>query len=230
MEVIEPFQNKETKKATEFRKKSDQRKMLDLKTRIIAPEEDESEPILETAVEMLNLDQIKAAYIADSLTPTQIADKFNIPVATVRAVIKEGRLIELRRIHVRDGLHRLQNKQIKHAQDLLELENNFKHMKIQQLKLTMEDHMAYLSYHGDFYRRGADGEIVKNKDGIPVTIPLPSADKTIKQLKDSLVMGEGLKQILAKIQLVLEGDEVSGEDLDLEDMFIEAEVESDDGK
>jgi len=171
----------------------------------------------------IKLDVIKAAYIGEGLNAIQISEKFSIPVDTVQAIIQEGKLISLRRIMVRDGLHRLQNKQVRHAQDLLELENSFKHMKIQQLKVVMEDHMAYLAEYGDFYRRNKDGEILLDQNGIPSQIKLPNAAKDIKEIKDSLVMGEGLKKILEQIQLVLEGDEVSSEDLDLEELFIESD-------
>ena len=77
-------------------------------------------------------------------------------------------------------------------------------MRIIQLETVLEDHLAYYARHGDFYKRHpVHGEILEDSDGIPMQIKLPNISKEIRDLKESVTMSEGVRQLLHRLDEIL---------------------------
>ena len=77
-------------------------------------------------------------------------------------------------------------------------------MRIIQLEKVLEDHLAYYSRHGDFYKRHpVSGEILKNSDGIPMQIQLPNVSKELFQLKEAVTLSEGVRTLLHRLDEII---------------------------
>lgn len=152
----------------------------------------------------VNLDVIKTVYIAEGLTAPEISKRLDLPVETVNRVIKENKLEELRSVYIRQGLTEIQNVQLTQAQKLMDMESNFKRMRILQLEKILEDYTAYFARHGHFYKvHPITAEILKDTNGIPMHIRLPNVTREITELKESVSLSEGLKNILNQIDLII---------------------------
>lgn len=168
----------------------------------------------------VTMDVLKSAFIAEGLNAEQIADRYYLSVSQVQNVIEEHKLIELRKAYIREGLSKIQNDQLTHAQKLLDIEVNFKKLRILQLEKQLEDFVAYYSRHGDFYKRHpVSGEILKDTDGIPMQVYVPNVSKEIAQLKESVTLSDGLKKLLTQIDDIINSkpkmDVIDGEIIDM---------------
>lgn len=152
----------------------------------------------------ISLDVIKSKYIASGMTAEEIAEDVFLPVSKIKEIIESNNLPELRKAHIILGLQKIQNTQIQQSQKLLDIENNFKKMRIIQLEKVLEDHLAYYARHGDFYKRHpVHGEILKNSDGIPMQVQLPNVSRELNQLKESVTISEGVRGLLHRLDEIM---------------------------
>ena len=150
------------------------------------------------------LDQVKSLYIASGLSCDEIAKKTSIPKGQIQQIINKHKLPELRKAYIREGIDKIQNKQVTQAQELMDIELNFKKLRIIQLENQLKDYAAYFARHGDFYKRHpVSGEILKSTDGIPLQLSIPDISKEISRLKESVTLSEGMRRMLNHIEDIL---------------------------
>lgn len=154
----------------------------------------------------VSLDILKSAFIAEGLSAKEISDRYFLSMDQVEKIIEDHKLPELRREYMKQGLSRIRNTQLSQANELLDLELNFKKMRLIQLQAQLEDFMAYYGRHGDFYKRHpVSGAVLHDTDGIPMQVYLPSVTKEIHALKESVTLSEGLNNLLSQIDDVING-------------------------
>lgn len=152
----------------------------------------------------VSLDIVKTVFIGEGLSAKEIAKRFDMPVDTIQRVIDQNKLEDLRAVYIRQGLTEIQNVQLTQAQKLMDMESNFKRMRLLQLEKTLEDFMAYYARHGHFYKvHPVTGEILMDTNGIPMQIRLPNVTKEIMDLKESVSLSEGLKVVLGQIDALI---------------------------
>lgn len=152
----------------------------------------------------VGVEHIKNAYICEGSSAPELAAKFHLPVATIEKIISENQLDVLRAAHIKHGLAQLQSIQLVQAEKLMNLENQFKKIRIIQIEKQLQDYMAYYSRYGHFYKvHPITGEVLKDTNGIPLQIKLPNLSHEITQLKESFSLSEGLKQMLGQIDDII---------------------------
>lgn len=152
----------------------------------------------------IGVEHIKAAYIVEGLSASDLSAKFYIPVTFIEKIIQDNQLDKLRSAHIKHGLIQLQNVQLSQAQRLMDVESQFKRIRIIQLEKSLEDYLAYYSKHGHFYKvHPITLDIMKDTNGIPVQIKIPNVSHEISQLKESVSLSEGLKQLLGQIDDII---------------------------
>ncbi len=150
------------------------------------------------------LDEVKSLYIAAGMSARDIALSTQLSVDVVKSIIREYKLLDLRKAYLRRGISKLQNKQVGQAKRILDLEYDFKRMRLRQLESILREYQAYYEKHGDFMKRNiVTGAILRNTQGIALQIDLPTVTKEINGLKDSVVLGQGLKQLLYQLDDIL---------------------------
>ncbi len=154
----------------------------------------------------VSIDVIKSAFIAEGLSVTQLAERYFLAESAIQAIVDEAKLPELRQAYIREGLSKIQNEQLGQAQKLLDIELNFKKLRITQLEKQLEDFLAYYARHGDFYKRHpVSGEILKDTDGIPMQVLVPNVSREIAQLKESVTLSDGIKKLMSEIDAIING-------------------------
>lgn len=154
-----------------------------------------------------SLDVIKSRFITSTLTPQELAEEYAISNSHALQIIEENQLVDLRKQHVREGLEKIRTVQLDQSNKLLDIELNFKKMRIIQLEAQLQDFMAYYSRWGDFRKRHPHtGEILKDTNGIDMQIKIPDVSREINQLKESITVSEGLKQMLTRLDDILNKD------------------------
>lgn len=173
------------------------------------------------------LREIKMHYIASGMTARDIALSTHIPVADVRAIIKEHNLSELRQVYIRKGVSKIQNKQVAQAQKLLNLEYEFKRMRLRQLETILKEYQEYYLKHGDFRKRHPVTNVVlRNTNGVALQIDLPMVTKEINGLKESVTLSQGLKQLMYQLDDILNTPKPKEKlDDDLDDVIDMAEYD-----
>lgn len=168
----------------------------------------------------VSLDVVKSAYIARGLSIPEIAKEYALPEKKICDIVEKYQLSELRQAHVRAGIEKIRNIQIGQAEKLMNIEADFKSLRIIQLEAQLRDYAAYYERHGDFYKRDPiSGEILKNLDGIPMQLNVPNVTRELYQLKESVTLSEGLKKVLAHVDDIINPPEQSSEsDDDVIDM------------
>jgi hypothetical protein len=152
----------------------------------------------------IGVEHIKSAYIVEGSSASDLAAKFHLPVVTIEKIISDNKLDLLRAAHIKHGLAQLQNMQLVQADKLMNLETQFKRMRIIQLEKILEDYMAYYSSHGHFYKvHPITGEVLKDTNGIPIQLRIPNVSGEIKDLKESVSLSEGLKHLLGQIDDII---------------------------
>lgn len=152
----------------------------------------------------VGVEHIKVAYIVEGCSVSDLATKFHLPVSSIEKIVQENQLDKLRAAHIKHGLAALQSMQLVQAEKLMNLENQFKKIRIIQLEKTLEDYMAYYSRHGHFYKvHPVTLEVLKDTNGIPIQIKIPNVAHEISQLKESVSLSEGLKQLLGQIDDII---------------------------
>lgn len=154
--------------------------------------------------QMISLEVVKSTYICEGLTPKELSERFFLPMVMVENFISENKLDELRAAHIKHGLSQLQNIQLVQAEKLMNLETQFKRLRIAQLEKMLEDYVAYYSVNGHFYKlHPLTGEILRDTNGIPMQIKIPNVTSEITQLKESVSLSEGLKVLLNQIDDII---------------------------
>lgn len=162
----------------------------------------------------VSVDIVKTAYIADGLSAQEISERYYLSLGQVEKIVEEHKLPELRREYIKTGLKTIRNTQLGQAQELLDLELNFKKLRLIQLQKMLEDFLAYYARHGDFYKRHPNsGDVLKDTDGIPMQVYLPSVAKEIHALKETVTLSEGLNNLLSQLDDVING-KPKGESVD----------------
>lgn len=152
----------------------------------------------------VGVEHIKAAYIVEGCSASDLATKFHLPISNIEKIIEDNKLDTLRAAHIKHGLAQLQSMQLVQAEKLMNLETQFKRIRIIQLEKTLEDYMAYYSKHGHFYKvHPITLDILKDTNGIPIQIKIPNVAHEITQLKESFSLSEGLKQLLGQIDDII---------------------------
>lgn len=152
----------------------------------------------------VGVEHIKNAYICEGASAEDLATKFHLPVTVIQNIITDNKLDTLRAAHIKHGLAQLQNIQLVQAEKLMNLENQFKKIRIIQIEKQLEDYMAYYSRHGHFYKvHPITSEILKDTNGIPIQIKIPNLSHEITQLKESFSLSEGLKMMLGQIDDII---------------------------
>lgn len=152
----------------------------------------------------IGVEHIKSAYIVEGCSPADLAVKFHLPVQIIEKIISDNKLDKLRAAHIKHGLAQLQSMQLVQAEKLMDIETQFKKIRIIQLEKSLEDYMAYYSMHGHFYKvHPITGEILKDTNNIPIQIKIPNVSHEISQLKESVSLSEGLKQLLGQIDDII---------------------------
>lgn len=152
----------------------------------------------------VGVEHIKVAYIVEGCSASDLAAKFFLPVVTIEKIIQDNQLDKLRAGHIKHGLAQLQSMQLVQAEKLMDIETKFKRIRIIQLEKSLEDYMAYYSRHGHFYKvHPVTLEVLKDTNGIPIQIKIPNVGHEISQLKESVSLSEGLKQLLGQIDDII---------------------------
>lgn len=152
----------------------------------------------------IGVELIKSAYIVEGCSTADLAAKFHLPVVTIEKIISDNKLDTLRAAHIKHGLGQLQSMQLVQAEKLMNIETQFKRIRILQLEKSLEDYMAYYSTHGHFYKvHPITSEVLKDTNGIPIQIKIPNVSNEISQLKESVSLSEGLKQLLGQIDDII---------------------------
>lgn len=149
-------------------------------------------------------DHVKSLYIASGMSIKEIAETVFVTEDVIKTLVEKHNLVELRKAYIREGINKIQNKQVSQAQQLMDLELNFKKMRIIQLENQLKDFMAYYARHGDFCKRHpVTGDILKNNNGIAMQIQIPNVSREVSQLKESVTLSEGMKHLLTQIDDIL---------------------------
>lgn len=152
----------------------------------------------------VSLDVVKSIYIAEGLSPQEIANRYDISVNQVQNLVDEYKLPELRKAYLINGIKNIQNTQIQQSEKLMNLDNGFKKLRIIQLEKQLEDYILYYERHGHLSKlHPITHEILIGNDGMPIQIVVPNVAKEISQLRESVTMSEGVKQLLNKIDDIL---------------------------
>jgi hypothetical protein len=152
----------------------------------------------------IGVEHIKIAYIVEGCSASDLATKFYLPLKTIEKIISDSKLDTLRAAHIKHGLAQLQSIQLVQAEKLMNLETQFKRIRILQLEKILEDYMAYYSKYGHFYKvHPITSEILKDTNGISIQIKIPNVAHEITQLKESVSLSEGLKQLLGHIDDII---------------------------
>lgn len=152
----------------------------------------------------VTLDVLKSAYIAEGLSVQQLAERYFLTESQVQTIVDEAKLPELRKAYIREGLIKIQNQQLDQAQKLLDIELDFKRLRIIQLEKQLQDFMAYYGRHNDLYKRHpVTGAILHDTDGIPMQIHIPNVTREIMQLKESVTMSDGLKKLMTQLDDII---------------------------
>ena len=160
----------------------------------------------------LSYNQIRKCYVEKGMTPSKIASMYNVDEKSVNSLIKTYKLDKVRTEYIKDGLSEIQATQIDQAKKLLNLELEFKKLRIAQLENQLQDFVDYYDVHGDFYKRHPiSNEIIKDNDGIPLQLRIPNIGKELNTLKESVTLSEGMKTLLARIDDIINSPQRNGE-------------------
>jgi hypothetical protein len=148
--------------------------------------------------------QITNVYVCEGLSIKDLADRFQIEVAAAENFVEENKLDDLRALHVKHGLEKMHSIQLAQAEKIIDIETQFKKMRLIQLQKTLDDYLAYYNVHGHFYKvHPINGQILRDTDGIPMQIRVPDVSKEIKDLKESVSLSQGLRSMLNQIDEVI---------------------------
>mgnify|MGYP003641030770 CR=1 FL=1 len=154
--------------------------------------------------EGVSLDIIKSMYIASGMNPDEIALQTCQPLEKIQEIINTHDLVELRKAYIIEGISKIQSTQLQQSHKLMDIENDFKKLRIIQLENELENYLAYFARWQDFYKRHpVTGDILKNSDNIPMQIKLPNVAKELSQLKESVTMSEGVRQLLHRLDEII---------------------------
>ena len=173
----------------------------------------------------VSVDVVKSAYIAEGLSEDDLAARYFLSKEAVAKIVEEHKLPELRKAYIIQGLAKIQSNQLTQAQKLLDIELDFKRLRIIQLERQLQDFLAYYSRHGDFCKRHpVSGEILKDTDGIPMQIHVPNVTREIAQLKESVTLSDGMKKLMAEIDSIINA-KPKGQSIDPNDTLDMTEID-----
>jgi len=125
-----------------------------------------------------SVDLIKSLYIASGYDLPTIAKKTGIDTKRLQVLADKHKLPELRKAYILEGLQEIKNIQLQQAENLLDIENNFKKLRILQLQSMLEGYLAYYKRHGSFDKiNEKTGEVLVDVSGMPLQIRIPDVAK-----------------------------------------------------
>ena len=181
----------------------------------------------------ISFEIIKTTFIAEGLSAEDIAKRYFLPTEAIERIIVDHKLVELRKAYIREGVAKIQNVQLHQAQKILDIEVEFKKLRLVQLEDRLNDFMAYYACHGDLYKRHpVSGDVLKDTDGIRMQLNVPNVAREIQQLKESVTLSEGIKKLMSDLDSIINGKQEAenadndGEviDLDAVDSFFKKKV------
>lgn len=154
----------------------------------------------------VSIEVVKSAFVAEGLGVTEIADRYHLSLDAVQRLIQDHQLVELRKAYMREGLAKIQNVQLGQAERMMNLELDFKKLRLIQLEDKLKEFAAYYARHGDFFKRHpVSGAVLRDTDGLAMQLSVPSVTKEIMQIKESLTLSEGLKKLIGHIDDIING-------------------------
>ncbi len=167
---------------------------LDKKTIILPPDK-------RTGV---SKDVIKSAYLTEDVSFEDLADRFCIPATQIEQMAIAERWDETKKDYIVNGIQKIQNIQVKQAHKLIDIETKFKTLRIAQLEEMLSEFAAYYARYGDLKRRHPiTNAILKGSDGMPMYLKVPNVTKELAELRESVTIGEGTKQLLDKLEKIV---------------------------
>lgn len=163
-----------------------------------------NELILTKTGKTVTANQITNVYVCEGLSIKELAAHFQIEVAAAQNFVEENELDKLRALHVKNGLEKMHNIQLVQAEKIIDIETQFKKMRLIQLQKTLDDYLAYFSKHGHFYKvHPINGQVLLDTDGIPMQIKVPDVSKEIRDLKETVSLSQGLRSMLNQIDDII---------------------------
>lgn len=154
--------------------------------------------------QLISVEHIKSIYIVEGVSAKEIADRFFFTESQIQKIIDDNDLEKLRAAHIKHGLAKLQNMQITQADKLMQLELDYKRLRIIQLEKMLEQYVAYYQRHGHFNKiHPVTGDVLKDTNGLPITLNIPNVTKEIMALKESISLSDGLKHLLSQIDDII---------------------------
>ncbi len=154
--------------------------------------------------QLISVEHIKSIYIVEGVSAKEIADRFFFTEAQIQKIIDDNDLEKLRAANIKHGLAKLQNMQITQADKLMQLELDYKRLRIIQLEKMLEQYVAYYQRHGHFNKiHPSTGDILKDTNGLPIQLNIPNVTKEIMALKESISLSDGLKHLLGQIDSII---------------------------
>lgn len=149
-------------------------------------------------------------YISEGFDARKIASRLKISQVYVEEIIKKNQLDVARENYVRESIEVIQKEQVSNATKLLNMENLLKDLRIKQLEATVEQFMQYYEKHGHLNKLHPEtGEMLLDTNDMPVQLNIPSVVREITQLKESVSLSEGMRQLLNKLDRIVNGPKSS---------------------
>lgn len=102
-------------------------------------------------------------------------------------------------VPVRSGVHQ------DHGNRILSLDAQFKEMRLQQIESQVVEYIAYFHKHGHFKKvHPITGEVLRDTNGMPLSIPIPSLMRELQQLKETMIFSESLDSLVGQLKDVIE--------------------------
>lgn len=152
----------------------------------------------------ISLDVVKRAFVTEGMSIDEIAESLDVEKHEIECIINDLGLKKIRKTLVKSGIQKIESKQIDQAKAIMDLDLNFKKLRLIQLQKQLEDYAAYYAKYNDFYKRHpTTNKILKDSFGMPMQLEVPNVSREIAQLKDSLNLSQGLKTLLQQVEDIL---------------------------
>ena len=150
------------------------------------------------------LETLKYEYLTENLSVKDIATKHRIKTDTVRLIIRDNQLDVVKKSMLSYGLMKIKNKQLSQAEQLMNIDCEFRQIRIGQLQGRLQEFKDHHEKHGDFYVRNPENnEILIDVNGFKVSFPVNNVIQEIQEMKESISLSVGLEELLHKIDDII---------------------------
>lgn len=151
----------------------------------------------------VSLDVIKSAYIAGA-TEAELCEQYALTPEQALKIVTDNKLPALRKAYVEQGIAAISQIQIGQAQKLLEIEGRFKALKVVQLEELLKAYAAHFTRYGHLFKvHPTTGEVLKDVNDMPMKLPIPNIINDLKDMKEAVVLNEGLKKMLVNLDDII---------------------------